>query len=184
MSNKHLPTIEYLRQRLRYCSDTGKLFWHYKNLNDFADRQHGQIWNSRFAGNEAGTINKKGYRKIKLDGSVYLAHRLCWAIHFGEYPSSQIDHINGCPGDNRISNMRVVTNAENCKNKSKSKYNTSGIVGVSWRDDIKKWRAQIKVNQKIISLGHYEHFDDAVEMRKSAEIKYSFHQNHGRQKPF
>lgn len=181
MSDKTLPTIEYLRQRLRYCSDTGKLFWIYKNLDDFSDRDHGRIWNSRFAGNEAGTITKIGYRKIKIDGVVYSAHRLCWAIHFGEHPSGQIDHINGIKDDNRISNIRVVTHAENCKNKSKTKFNTSGVVGVSWSKNVKKWRAQIKVDQKAISLGHYEHFDDAVKARKSAESEYSFHPNHGRE---
>ena len=51
-----------------------------------------------------------------MKGRQYLQHRVAWALHYGEWPASFIDHINHIRDDNRIHNLRVVTRAENNSN--------------------------------------------------------------------
>lgn len=57
----------------------------------------------------AGVINGKGYWQVHVRYKSYLAHRLAWLLHYGEWPTKQIDHINGIRGDNRIVNLREAT---------------------------------------------------------------------------
>ena len=52
------------------------------------------------------------------------------------------------------------------------KNNTSGVVGVSYAKDRNKWASQIKVNNKTISLGHFLKKEDAIKVRKEAELLY------------
>lgn len=80
----------------------------------------------------AGSISVKGYYQVKLQGGVYLCHRIIYEImnNVSLKPNEHIDHVNGCRFDNRINNLRVVTNAENSRNAKKSKYNSSGVTGV------------------------------------------------------
>lgn len=87
--------------------------------------------------------------------------------------SNEIDHINRKKHDNRKSNLRECTHQQNTINVGKKKNNTSGVVGVSYRKDIDKWRAEINVNRKYIYLGIFSNFNDAVNARKRAE-KYYF----------
>lgn len=83
----------------------------------------------------------------------------------------QVDHINGLKLDNRKSNLRNCTNTENCRNRSATKKNSTGLKGVSFRSSNKKWVAQICVNYKRIYLGQFETPQDAHEAYKKAAIK-------------
>jgi len=118
-----------------------------------------------------------GYIRISISGKRYLAHRLAWFYVYGEW-TSQIDHINGLRHDNSLSNLRAVTNAENCKNKMLTPTNKTGIMGVHFHKG--KFDAAIKVSRKKIHLGRFNNIFDAACARKSAEKKYGFHPNHGR----
>jgi citrate synthase len=129
-----------------------------------------------------GSLSYRGYRKMNLLKKSYELHRIAWLIHYGDWPKKNIDHINGDKSDNRICNLRDATVAENARNMSKSRANTSGHVGVRYYEKIRKWRAEIKVNYKNISIGHFSTKEEAIEARKSAEIAHGFHPNHGRQK--
>lgn len=82
------------------------------------------------------------------------------------------DHINRNKLDNRKCNLRFVTHLQSILNRTISKNNTSGIRGVTWCKESKKWIAQIMINYKGISLGHYKNKEDAITARKNAEIKY------------
>ena len=66
------------------------------------------------------------------------------------------------------------------RNAKLSSSNTSGTVGISWYHINGKWAAYIRVNYKKIHLGYYTNKDDAIKARKAAEVKYGFHENHGR----
>ena len=110
---------------------------------------------------------------------LYKAHRVAYAIHFGEWPRGCIDHINGIKTDNRADNLRVVDRATNNRNRPTQKNNTSGVTGVSQTPQ-GKWRAVIKVNKKTQSLGVFSAKKDAISARKEAETKFGFHKNHGR----
>lgn len=174
-------TPDLLRKLLRYEPDTGKLFWRERPIEMFSADRHMNAWNARYKNREAFTTdNGKGYRKGKIFNKTTKAHRVIWAIHYGSWPDDQIDHINGVSDDNRIKNLRVVTNAENSRNKSMQKNNTSGVMGVYWCKDISKWKAQIQCNGKSIHLGYFTSKDDAIAARADAESKYGFHKNHGR----
>ena len=173
MSKKDLPSPEYLRQRLRYEPETGRLFW--REYVGFSMR-----WNSKYPGREAGIINPRGYLRVCVDCVVHQAHRIIWAMHYGEWPDGEIDHIDGNKINNKIENLRSVSRVENGRNLALPKDNTSGVIGVSWHKQRKKWIARIKANGTYHYLGLFSNFDDAITARKNAEVRYGFHSNHGR----
>ncbi|EFC9528522.1 HNH endonuclease [Escherichia coli] len=151
-----------------YCKRTGVLTYKKK----CGIKMPGQI---------AGSVNKNNYINLGIEKKRYYAHRIIWEMHNGTIPDGyQVDHINGIRSDNRIENLRIVKNSENSKNQKRKSTNKSGMTGVSWDTQTQRWRAHITVNGKMISLGRYIHKLDALTARKNAEIKYNFHENHGR----
>jgi len=183
---KYLPPPELLRKLLRYDPDTGLLFWRKRTSDMFNGGASGgrdsscRSWNTRHGGKEAFTSDDiKSYKRVAIFGKIYYAHRVMWALFYGEWPNDQIDHINGIKYDNKISNLRVVTHAENQRNKRICRANTSGITGVVWNKRDKNWRAQIKVDGRMKSLGYFDCKSAAAIVRKAAEVKYGFHANHG-----
>ena len=129
-------------------------------------------------GTVAGWGTGYDYRCIMFGGKTYRSHRLAWLYIYGEFPSHEIDHINGDRSDNRIENLRDVTKFENQRNAKKRHDNTSGVTGVRRRHG--KWYARIFVNSKDTDLGFFDDWFNAVCARKAAEHKHSFHPNHGR----
>lgn len=57
----------------------------------------------------------------------------------------------------------------------------SGITGVRWHKQSKKWQARIRVDKQLMSLGLYVNLDDAIKAREAANLKYGFHDNHGKE---
>ena len=184
MAKKPIPSPDDLRKILDYDPVTGILTWKPRSVEMFkAGRptaEHARAWwNARYAGKQAGAISL-GYLKVSVFDLRIQAHRVCWAIHYGEWPEGQIDHINGDRTDNRIANLRVVTNAENMRNKKRPANNISGVVGVYWEALANRWRAGIGVDGAWHSLGVFTSFDEACAARAAAELKLGFHPNHGR----
>lgn len=103
------------------------------------------------AGAVAGSKKGNGYLSIKIFGNPYQAHRVAWLHEHGEWPSGNIDHINGIRHDNRLSNLREATAAENSQNLKLKLTNKSGFTGVFSYGD--KWRAQIKFKGVKTDLG-------------------------------
>ena len=180
MAKSPLPPPATLRQLLDYDPRSGKLFWKART-DGFSCKRSCSVWNARFAGKEVGWENCAGYTCLSLWGKKLRAHRVAWAITYDVWPENEIDHINGCPSDNRIKNLREVTHAENGKNVKTPMTNKSGQIGVYRQRGASAWRAEIKVNGRRIHLGYFEKFSDAVRARTSAEAEYKFHANHGRQ---
>lgn len=83
-----------------------------------------------------------------------------------------VDHINGNKLDNRVENLRVISQKGNASNRVLSKVNTSGTTGVKWDGRIKKWIASIAPDGKTIHLGSFSEIGDAIKSRKQAEVKY------------
>jgi len=184
-------TAEIARELLTYNPDTGKLFWKERSTKYFKNSKKGaKSWNARWAGKEALTAitRRKSGQISRLDGQIltkkYYAHRIAWLIYYGEWPKNQIDHINQDPIDNRIKNLRDVTNAENGKNQRLHSNNTSGYIGVSFykHKRYKKYRARIRINTILKHLGYYDTAEEAAAARAVANINYNFHPNHGNSK--
>jgi hypothetical protein len=82
------------------------------------------------------------------------------------------DHINRNRSDNRRENLRPATIQENTRNRGLQSNNTSGITGVTWKEDKKKWKAYISINKRQIHLGYFIGKDDAICARLKAEAEY------------
>ena len=83
-----------------------------------------------------------------------------------------VDHINHNPLDNRICNLRICSQHENVMNSSLNSNNTSGCTGVAWVKENNRWWAYIQVKGSRINLGYFIDDNEAVKVRKEAEIKY------------
>jgi hypothetical protein len=82
--------------------------------------------------------------------------------------------------DNRLENLRAVSSGENLRNQKIYKNNTSGTIGVSFHKSYKSYRASITINGKTKHLGLFKNKEEAIAARAAANIKYNFHENHGR----
>ena len=83
-----------------------------------------------------------------------------------------VDHINGNTLDNRLCNLRLVTQAQNALNQKSSKNSSSKYLGVYWNKSSKNWRADIRVNGAKKNLGTFERESDAALARDYATKKY------------
>lgn len=124
------------------------------------------IWNTRYAGQIAGSV-QHGYIKINFERRFFYAHRLAWFLVHGKDTASQIDHIDGDRLNNRISNLRVASNAENQANARRQSNNTTGIKGVV-RIRNGRYRAEITHDYRNINLGHFDTLEEAATVRRDA----------------
>jgi hypothetical protein len=172
---------------LKYDSETGKLFWKERPLDMFSEsfpggaHKNAKRWNERFANKEAFSLDGSGYVHVGIFGRLYRAHRICWLLHHGEWPTDQVDHINGNKSDNRIANLRDVSYAENQRNQKRREDNSSGVIGVCWHKRKKKWVATIQVGGRQKYIGHFDSVDLAADARAAASREFGYHENHGRE---
>lgn len=129
-------TAENARQILDYDAETGE-------------------FRNRRTGKQIGWVDRYGYRVISVAGCKRFAHRLAWLYVLGEWPSGEIDHINGDPLDNRLANLRLATRSQNLANTKLLPSNTSGFKGVSFSKKLHRWRASICINQQRKHLGFF-----------------------------
>lgn len=148
-----------LRAILDYCPDTGAVFWKQPR--------------GRAKGSNAGFLHKNDGRVILgIGNKKYKAHRVAWALHYGEWPNKEVDHINGYPSDNRITNLRLATKSQNMANAKLRSDSGSGLKGVSWHQRRSVWRATITVNKKQKEIGAFDcpaaaHFAYLTEANKN-----------------
>jgi hypothetical protein len=121
------------------------------------------------AGAVAGSKYPNGYVYLRVDGRAYRAHRLAWFWVHGTWPP-EIDHIDRNPANNRIANLRPASHALNGLNRTLQVNNRSGITGVVHCDGCPRhpWRAYIKVNARLITLGYFMEKEQAVAARHAA----------------
>ena len=161
MNDRKLPTFEEVSERLSYNPETGVLLWKIRPTTRIK------------AGTRAGSAKSGGgYRRVLIFGRPYKEHRVAWLLQTGSWPVNHIDHRNGVRSDNRFSNLREATNAENCRNGGIRSSNRSGVPGVGWHIRSARWRARITVDGHAVFIGAFETFDAAVAARKAAERTY------------
>jgi hypothetical protein len=124
-----------------------------------------------------GRVSNNGmYAQANLEGKLQRIHKLV-TPNF----KLNVDHINGDSLDNRMSNLRDVTQKENLRNQRMNKLNSSGICGICLFKGKKgtTYKAQIGVNNTTVYLGTFKTLEKAVAARKAAEIELGFHTLHG-----
>ncbi|MEK3867671.1 HNH endonuclease [Paenibacillus sp. FSL H7-0716] len=114
--------------------------------------------------------NTKSYYVLGYDRSLgpsknVMLHRYLTAAMDGLV----VDHINHDTLDNRLVNLRVVTQSENVRNPDLKK-RISKFPGVTWYENKGKWRAKRRVNGKSHHLGYFANWDDAVEAVKKFDV--------------
>ena len=112
-------------------------------------------------GDVAGSLQRRGYLYVGVDGRRLPAHRIVFAMVNGYWPQ-QVDHINGVKTDNRPANLRAATQAENGRNSRLRINNTSGRKGVYWNKATGKWQAQCMVNRRQHYIGRFTDIDEAT----------------------
>ncbi len=90
-----------------------------------------------------------------------MAHRLCWVIFHGAWPSYDIDHIDLEKTNNAISNLREASRSQNCANKPMQSNNKSGVKGVHFCNRQKQWVASLTVGRKRKFIGYFDRKEDA-----------------------
>lgn len=122
-------------------------------------------------GDTPGTKTKPGYIVMYVDANRHMAHRLAWLYVYGTFPSKEIDHINGVGTDNRISNLREASSAENKQNLHiHRKQNKLGVLGVSKSRG--KFMAELQVNGVRALRKRFDLLEDAVFAYSQAKKKF------------
>lgn len=142
MYRKSSLTVETVLRYLDYSPKTGEFRW--KSAPKHRPGLEGEV---------AGCLTTGGYVSIRVSGQTAQAHRLAWLVTHGVWPAGDIDHVDGNRANNRITNLREASRSENMQNVRKLDSNTSGFVGVSWSARNRKWRAQIKHDNKVRHIG-------------------------------
>lgn len=152
-----LITQKRLKKLLKYDPDTGEFRWRIRRSNRAPK------------GSVAGCLDRYGYVVIRLDTTLYKAHRLAWLYCYGVWPAKNLDHINQTPGDNRIANLREADQHENNQNRRLQRNSTSGATGVSLHKASQRWHARIHTREGCRSLGYYDTKEQAIKARTDAE---------------
>lgn len=190
MTAHPLPDVEYLDKILSADFELGKLWWKPRTPDMFSEPEVSSfltrsaiwkcnVWNTNWAGKEGFTSISNTYRSGSIDKKKVKAHRVLFKMYHGFEPE-EVDHYDGDPLNNCISNLVPSTRRENMKNTAKQYNNTSGVSGVVWDKSRNKWSARIEADTKLYHLGRYEKFEDAVVARRAAEKKFGFSEGHGR----
>lgn len=155
-----LPPADQLRSLLDYDAETGALRWRSHRANVTAGRV-------------AGHITARGEAKIRIDGRLYLVHRIIWKMMTGNDPVGVIDHRNLQKSDNRWANLRLASPAQNNANSLVRSHSELGVKGVT-RSDTKseRYQAVIRVKGKAISLGSFGTIEEASQAYQAAARKY------------
>lgn len=153
MHNGNLLTQDYLKSILDYDRDTGVFRWK-------VDRKKVK------PGDVAGSQRKDGYRMIGVNCEIYPEHRIAWLYVYGSMPKEQIDHINGDPSDNRISNLREATHQENQMNRRVRRDSTSGVKGVTKHPQ--GWSVSVKAYGCAHFIGYFKHIEEAAQAARDA----------------
>lgn len=159
----------HLQSVLRYEEQTGRFYWREKGRGRRIDLPAG------------GVTGRYWTIRVKLDGRKVLlyAHRLAWLFVHGELPG-HIDHRNGDGLDNRIANLRCVTQSDNLKNqRRRTATRNTPCMGVYWSERHQRWYAYINKDGKRQNLLSSRDLFTAVAARKSAERAFGYDPSHG-----
>jgi hypothetical protein len=114
-------------------------------------------------------------KRVKTDGRIKRGkiwmHRVVTNAPEGS-SGQMVDHKDGDGLNNQRENLRLGTSGQNQQNRHRLTTNTSGYRGVTWHRRLGKWQAQIKLDNKNMYLGVFEHAEDAARAydKKAEEV--------------
>ena len=149
--------LDEMKQYLSYDPETGDFTW----IKTQGTSKTGKI---------AGSLHGNGYIIISFNSNGYRTHRLAWLFTHGKWPNNFIDHVDGNRSNNKINNLRDVTDQENKFNIKKVNAK-SGYRG-AYKTKCGKWEAKISLNGKLIHLGTFDTSELANEAYQAAKLKY------------
>ena len=178
-----LPSQQYLRECFEYLPETGALRWRVRPLHHFHDtllRPAEAIrgrQNTLFAGKLAGS-DKAGayttYREVKLNGFMYKMHRIIWKMSYDEDPEV-VDHRDRNGLNNRLSNLRNASPAQNMRNMALGRRNSTGVKGVSFDAESRKFYARLRSTEgRDLWLGSF-----STEAEAAAVVQQTREELHG-----
>jgi len=136
---------------LKYEPDTGFLYWKVS------------LSNCVHAGDRVGGKTSNVYRIMNVFNKAYFEHRIIWFLYYKKWPTKPIDHINGIRDDNRICNLREVTDREN--NQNLGCHRNGRLIGTflpTWyKENNPKWYARLKIHKVHYFLGPFDKEEDA-----------------------
>lgn len=128
---------------------------------------HFNIKKSRRANTRQGYAQRGHYIRLGLkqytNKTIYL-HRFILGVL--DHPQVIVDHLNGDTLDNRKCNLRITTPQINARNRKSAINGSSSHLGVHFHKINKKWRAQIKLNNKTKCLGCFSTEAEAIAVRE------------------
>lgn len=97
-------TASWLRENMDFDAAMGEFRWKLPGYG----RTVGKV-----IGLKETATKTKNYRCLRINGTLFYAHRVAWLHHYGEWPAGLLDHIDGDKWNNAIANLRVATSAQN-----------------------------------------------------------------------
>lgn len=149
-------SIDRLRELLAYDPTTGSLTWMARPSKKIR------------VGDEAGAPGANGRRYVGVDGQRILAHRIAWALTYGEWPDGNVAPANGDYLDLALSNLKQETASETARKGGLRRTNYSGAKGVSWDKSRGKWLAVITRDYKLHHLGRFDTKEAAIAAYETA----------------
>ena len=160
-------TYDYANYLFKYDPEMGNLYRRVKGTEEFGSKP-------------AGTKTKTGYIQIYVDGKLYLAHRIIMLlVNKSLSDNYQVDHIDHDRLNNKLNNLRVVSPSGNMRNCGKRSDNSTGMTGVVYHKQARKYMANIFVGGKKIYIGLFNTLEEAAYARLKANLTYGYHENHG-----
>lgn len=122
---------------------------------------------TRLTGRRSGKVvgakmrGRSGYPCISIGGRNYLTHRVVWLHVTGEWPEGVIDHMDGDPTNNRMCNLRSVTQRVNSQNRRAAiERSRTGLIGAfPYRRG--RFYAQIRVDGLVRHIGVFSTAEEA-----------------------
>lgn len=174
-----LPSQEYLLSLFIFDFSIGKMTWKNRPIEHFPNIKTWKVWNSKNAGNEAFTAKREdNYYVGSINSKMYRKSRILYKAYHGIEPEV-VDHEDGNPLNNDITNLRNVSYQTNQKNQKLNKNNSSGHIGVRFTHR-GKWQAYGIKNGRQLSIGTTDNYEEACKLRQDWQEKENYHESHGK----
>ena len=149
-----------------YDSDTGTVYWKLSRSNRIK------------IGNPVGYKNPYGYLQVRLEGKLWMLHRLIWLKQTEKFPNGEIDHKDGNRSNNSWSNLRDVSKYTNMQNRKKAdKDSLTGVLGACYDKQSGKFREQLIMDKKKILNKLFYTAEEAGNAYKQAKENYYHFRN-------